>query len=165
MKFTAVAALAAIGAVASPVTKRAPTYTDTDVLKYALTLEHLEKQFYEDALNMYSQQDFMNAGYPDWVRGRMSQIQQHESSHVALLSAALGNMSIPACTYNFGLSSIDDFIFKAAFIENLGVSAYSGANQYITTPLYSTVAAVILSVEGRHQGFWNGPVRKNNDWT
>jgi hypothetical protein len=44
MKFSAIAA-AAIGALAvqaSPI-KRAATITDTDILQYALTLEHLEK--------------------------------------------------------------------------------------------------------------------------
>jgi hypothetical protein len=44
MKYSAIAA-AAIGALAVQATpiKRAATITDTDILQYALTLEHLEK--------------------------------------------------------------------------------------------------------------------------
>lgn len=139
--------------------------TDVQVLQYALTLEHLEATFYKQALDKFSDQDFANAGYPSWVRGRVSQIAQHEASHVKLLSAALGDSATPACNYAFPYTDPKSFIFLAAGIENIGVSAYAGANQYISDPLYSTVAATILSVEARHQGFFKGPVENTNDWT
>lgn len=57
------------------------------------------------------------------------------------------------------------FISFASFLENIGVSAYIGANQYISDPLYATVAGSILAVEARHQGFFSGPVLTQADWT
>ncbi|KAI9636623.1 ferritin-like domain-containing protein [Dioszegia hungarica] len=169
MKLTVLASLvAACATLASPVEKRqaaAPAVTDVQVLQYALTLEHLEAAYYSQALAKFSAQDFKNAGFPDWVRGRASQIAQHEASHVKILSAALGNQTVPACQYAFPLTDVKTFVTFSAFLENIGVSAYIGANQYITEPLYATVAGTILSTEARHQGFWSGPVLTQADWS
>ncbi|KAI9635304.1 ferritin-like domain-containing protein [Dioszegia hungarica] len=170
MKFAAVASLLAAGvAVASPVVsnplKRAAAVTDLQVLQYALTLEHLEAAYYAQGLAKFNYDDFAKAGFPDWVRGRVLEISQHESSHVKLLTAALGNNSVPACQYAFPLTDPRTFISFASFLENIGVSAYIGANQYISDPLYATVAGSILAVEARHQGFFSGPVLTQADWT
>ena len=56
--------------------------------------------FSQQALDKYSAQDFEDAGFPDWVRGRVSEIAMHEQTHVNLLSAALGNSSVAACEYS-----------------------------------------------------------------
>ena len=53
-----------------------------------------------DALSQFSADDFTSAGYPSWVRERLSQIASHESDHVSLLSSALGNDSVAACNYS-----------------------------------------------------------------
>jgi len=139
--------------------------SDTQVLQYALTLEHLEKTFYHDALAKFSEDDFANAGYPAWVRGRLTQIAGHESDHVALLSGALGNASVAACEYSFPYTDVSSFIMLASLIENVGVSAYAGAAQYITDANYLTVAAVILSTEARHQAWENSAVLMAQPWS
>ena len=171
MKYSAALLLALPAALAAPTTysnpfKRCSTPpTDVQVLQYALTLEHLEATFYAQALEKFSAQDFTDAGFPSWVRGRTSQIAQHEASHVKLLSAALGNMTTPACEYAFPYTDVKSFLGLASGLENIGVSAYTGANQYITDPLYSTVAASILGTESRHQGLFNGAVLQGADWS
>jgi len=169
MKTSAILAglTAATVAMAAPleVAKRADAPTDVQILQYALTLEHLENAFYSDALKKFSADDFAKAGFPDWVRGRISQIAQHEASHVKILSAALGAQAVQPCTYAFPYTEPKGFVALAYAIENIGVSAYAGANQYISDPLYSTVAATILSTEARHNGFLGGPVLTQDDWT
>jgi len=139
--------------------------SDTQVLQYALTLENLEKTFYADALSKFSDEDFTNAGYPSWVRGRFSQIASHESDHVSLLSGALGNASVAACEYSFPYTDVASFISLASLIENVGVSAYAGAAQYITDANYLTVAAIILSTEARHQAWQNSAVLNAQPWS
>lgn len=174
MKAAVVASvLAAVGAAAMPtaypIYKRAMAAsggpTDTQVLQYALTLENLEKKFYADALAKFSADDFTAAGYPNWVRGRLSQIAGHESDHVSLLSGALGNASVAACQYSFPYTDIPSFLSLASLIENVGVSAYAGAAQYIQDPTYLTVAAVILSTEARHQAWENSAVLMAQPWS
>lgn len=159
------AAMAAPAALNNPFKRWTTPPTDVQVLQYALTLEHLEATFYAQALDKFSAQDFEDAGFADWVRGRTSQIAEHEASHVKLLSAALGNMTTPACEYAFPYTDVKSFLVFACGLENIGVSAYAGANQYITDATYSTVAATILGVEARHQGFFYGSVLQKADWT
>jgi hypothetical protein len=55
--------------------------------------------FSADALGQFSEDDFKAAGYPDWVRGRYTQIAGHESDHVSLLSGALGDAATQPCEY------------------------------------------------------------------
>jgi len=139
--------------------------TDVQVLQYALTLEHLEATYYAQALANFTQADFEAAGYPDWVRNRYEQIASHEADHVTLLTGALGNASTAACTYDFGaVTDVTSFIGLATLLEHVGVSAYSGAAQFITEPAVVTIAAVILSTEARHQAWQSSAVGKNEPW-
>jgi len=173
MQLSALFALASVmGASAMPGALKAKrqdmmgmsNVTDTQVLQYALTLENLENKFYADALDQFSAEDFSKAGYPDWVRGRMSQIASHESSHVELLAGALGDSAVQPCEYKFPYTDVNSFLGLAHLIENVGTSAYLGAAQYITDKTYLTIAGSILTVEARHQGWQSSAVLKAQPW-
>lgn len=163
MKFTAAATiLAASAAVAAPTASK---ITDVEILNYALTLEHLENYFYSHYLEQFSAQDFAAAGFPDWVRGRISQIAGHEAQHVELLSGALGDAATKPCTYKFPVTDVRSFTALATIIENVGVSAYLGAASSITDPAYVTVAGSILTTEARHQAWLGSAVQKGAAWS
>ena len=112
MKFTLVLPAAfALGALGFPsssplasieaLRKRAASNpTDTQILNYALTLEHLENTFYSQALGKFDAAAFEAAGYPSWVRGRFVEIGQHEAAHVAFLESVLGANATKPCTYS-----------------------------------------------------------------
>ena len=108
----------------------------------------------------------MKAGYPDWVRNRVSNIAGHEAQHVTLLSGALGSAATQPCTYAFP-SVVDpvSFMGLATVIENVGVSAYLGAAASITEPAYVTVAGSILTTEARHQGWLSSSVDQGPGWS
>jgi hypothetical protein len=92
---------------------------------FAVTLEHLENAFYRDALAQFDAAAFESAGFPAWVRGRFAQIAEHEASHVAVLSGALGDAAVQPCEYTFPYTDPKSFGALSAVIENVGVSGES----------------------------------------
>jgi len=141
--------------------------TDTEVLNFALSLELLERAFYEHGLSRYSKEAFKKAGYPAWVRGRFGQIYEHEKTHVQFLESALtaaGAEFVQPCEYVFPDNSLHEFIDLSEALETVGTSAYTGAIQYITNDGYTTAAASILATEARHASWINSAVRKQNPW-
>ena len=72
----------------------------TQILQYALTLEHLEDAFYKEALAKFDEAAFTHAGLPAFARGRFVQIAEHEATHVTALTAALGPDAVAPCTYS-----------------------------------------------------------------
>ncbi|WRT64042.1 uncharacterized protein IL334_000970 [Kwoniella shivajii] len=164
MKFAA--AFAILGALASYAAPAKRAVTDTDILQYALTLEHLENAFYHQYLGQFDQAAFKAAGYPDWVRNRIENIAEHEAQHVALLSGALGSAATQPCTYTFpGVTDPTSFVGLATVIENVGVSAYLGAASSIVEAAYVTVAGSILTTEARHQAWLYSSVDKGPAWS
>ncbi|SPO20418.1 related to stress response protein rds1p [Ustilago trichophora] len=129
-------------------------FNDTQILQYALTLEHLEATFYNQSLSKLSTSDFENAGYNASVRNQIYSIGRDEAAHVELLTKALGNQSVPACTYNFSsVTDVESFLTTARVLEGVGVSAYLGAAKNISNSTYLETAGSILVVEGQHQGY------------
>lgn len=169
MKTAAIAvALAATAVNALPHEKRendSGEINDTVVLNYALTLEHLENTFYKTALANYTQDDFTNAGLPDFARGRFEEIGKHEQSHVDVLSSVLGDSATQACEYNFPVTDPASFAALSQVLEGVGVSAYAGAAQYLTSKDALTAAAVILSTEARHAAWVASAISLENPWS
>ncbi|KAI0059286.1 hypothetical protein BV25DRAFT_1136796 [Artomyces pyxidatus] len=139
--------------------------TDTDVLNFALTLEHLENAFYTTGLRNLTVKDFAAAGFPPAVREFYEQVSQHEATHVANLSTILGNVSVQPCTYNFGKNNVSTFIAISDMLETVGTSAYSGSAHYLQNKDLLTTAGAILAVEARQSTWINNAVRGGNPWS
>ncbi|MBA2277324.1 MAG: ferritin-like domain-containing protein [Chloroflexia bacterium] len=127
---------------------------DVDVLNYALTLEHLEATFYEMTDDFELGEDPFGNSINEFI-GR---IGEHEDAHVETLTAVisdLGGEPVEAAEYDFGVTDAESFIATAAVFENLGVSAYDGAGQFLTDPGLLTAAGTIVAVEARHAAYLN----------
>ena len=128
---------------------------DVGILNYAYALEQLEAAFYEKVVSsIYSGASALETEY-------LTDIRNHEVGHreffKTAITAAAPTQVIPALEVNF--SSIDftsrtSVLATAKAFEDLGVTAYNGAAQLITTsgngPTYLGLAAKIVSVEARH---------------
>ncbi|KAJ7935203.1 ferritin-like domain-containing protein [Mycena leptocephala] len=165
MKTTFTTIALALGAAAVPHVKRADAIDDATVLNFALTLEHLENAFYSGALEKFSEHDFRKAGLPSWARGRFAQVAAHEAAHVAFLSKALGDKATQPCNYSFPYTDPKSFAGLSQAIEGVGVSAYTGAAQYITDKSYLTAAASVLATEARHASWVASAVNKYAGWS
>lgn len=64
----------------------------------------------------------------------------------------------------YNTSDVSTFVQLASVVENLGVSAYAGAMQYITDPVNVSIASTILSTEARHQAWQSSAIVGVNPW-
>lgn len=127
-----VAALAVGITTASPLEVEKRTYVTTPkvndgiILNYALTLEYLERKFYQEALNKFSREDFIKAGYPDPFYKNLEEIYLDEKTHVIFLKTALEAAKIVSTNelkYTFKYKTVNEFITLASVLEGVGVSA------------------------------------------
>ncbi|MDQ6757811.1 MAG: ferritin-like domain-containing protein [Bacteroidota bacterium] len=153
---------ALVATAAASCKKSSPTNTGVDlgsgdvgILNYAYALEQLEAAFYIKVVSSFY------AGITPLETEYLTDIRNHEVAHreffKAAITAAAPSSVIPGLEVNF--SSID-FTSRASVLgtakafEDLGVSAYNGAGQLISTSangkVYLTLAGKIVSVEARH---------------
>ncbi|MCE7060848.1 ferritin-like domain-containing protein [Dyadobacter sp. CY343] len=151
---TKVAAAAAPAIIAGSMNKAyAQSSEAVDVLKFALTLEYLENEFY----NIGNK----TAGLiPDMYKPVFAQIEKHELAHVKFLEAALGVTppfrDKPTFDFTVGgtykaFTDFDTFVFLSHAFEDTGVRAYKGqAGTLIKDPQILEYALQVHSVEARH---------------
>lgn len=147
--------------------------SDLEILNYALTLEHLENEFYVQQLDQFSECDFRQSdlldGCDDTMRTTAREyvrtVQEHEQAHVDFLTKAIeaaGGTPVSAATeYNFGaplgqdgIETVEQFTGVAQVLESTGVDAYAGAAPLIDDAgSYVPPALEIHSVEANHAAF------------
>ncbi|KAI4241970.1 MAG: hypothetical protein LQ352_007339, partial [Teloschistes flavicans] len=157
---TLAASLALSAVQASPVVKRVntPTVNDGIILNYALTLEYLERKFYQEALANITQAEFVAAGFADPFYANLKEIYVDEQTHVKFLSDALKAAGVTPTVelqYTFPVEKKDvlGFVTLSSVLEGVGVSAYLGAAASIMNKDYLTAAGSILTVEARHTSY------------
>ncbi len=127
---------------------------NNDVLNFALTLEYLERNFYQIGMDT-------TGLIPEEDRTVFSTILRHEATHVDFFSAALGNLAIDEPTFDFsgapGGLALDTFTNYQTFLalaqgfEDTGVRAFKGqAGALANDNTLLTYALQVHSVEARH---------------
>jgi Ferritin-like domain len=120
---------------------------DIGILNFALTLEYLERAFYNEATT--------NGKITDpATRTFLEVTTRDERAHVAFLKKALGRYAVKEPKFNFQGIPSDQSKFQATayVLENTGVHAYLGQAGNIKTPAYLLAAASIVTIEARHSG-------------
>lgn len=171
-----VAAMTMLGSgIGKAQTETTPTtYSDVDILNFALNLEYLEAEFYSMAtygstlveLGVITQSETsgpttggnMVSGFKNSpVAFLATALRNDEIAHVKLLRTALGSSAVPKPAINlaalgYGFSSVSSFLELGRQFEDVGLSAYLGAAPSIQSKTYLATAAAILGTEAQHSG-------------
>ena len=156
--------------------------SEADILNFALNLEYLEAEFYTFASTGKSISSFgividgpasgsnpVAGGYTvggaevKFDRNELFskevalEIGEEERAHVSLLRSALGSAAVAKPNINLnalgiGFGNQTDFLTVARLLEDIGVSAYSGAASLLKTPEVIKAAARLLATEAQHAG-------------
>jgi hypothetical protein len=116
---------------------------DARILNLVLLLEHLEAEFYADALR--------RGNLTGELRQYARVVGGHERQHVEFIRKALGSAARKKPNLSFGSATASPSAFTAAAlaIEDLSVAAYNGQAANLTKGTLAA-AARIVSVEARH---------------
>jgi len=126
---------------------------DVGVLNYAYALEQLEADFYTQ---VRSGSYYMGLGAGSAEKQIFDDLYYHEVIHRDFFKAAITAANatpIKALTTVYPTGTFNSkatVLATAKAFEDLGVAAYNGAAQYITTAQYLFIAGKIVSVEARH---------------
>ncbi|GAB2570141.1 ferritin-like domain-containing protein [Spirosoma areae] len=122
-----------------------------DVLNFALTLEHLEYRFYDNANNLTM--------IPAQYKEAFEVIRRHEQVHVRLLKGVIGPQAVPEPKFDFSakglfndtFSNFQTFLAVSQTFEDTGVRAYKGqAANLMNAPAILEVALQIHATEAAH---------------
>jgi len=120
---------------------------DIGILNFALTLEYLERAFYNEATakgKITSPQ----------LKKFLATVTKDERAHVTFLKGALGTKAVAEPIFDFKGIPENEALFAATaqVLENTGVHAYLGQAGNIKNPAYLLAAASIVTIEARHSG-------------
>lgn len=121
---------------------------DIAVLQFAYALEQLEADFYTRVAA-----NFGGSGLNAAEQAIFADIRNHEVIHREALKTVLGatnGFTLTPVYTGVNFSSRTSILQTSKTFEDLGVSAYNGAAQYLTSGANLLVAGKIVSVEARH---------------
>ena len=122
---------------------------DLGIVNYALTLEYLEAQFYDEVAK--------SGLFHGTTLAMLKRFGAEEHAHVAALKGVATKLGMPAAkpTGKFPLHSAKQVAKLAATVENLGASAYLGQAGNIKSKEILAAALAIHTVEARHASTLN----------
>jgi rubrerythrin len=127
---------------------------DAEILNFVLLFEHVQSQFYAQALK--------SANLRDELLDFAQVLAGQEREHLAFVRKALGAKARKLPPLDFGDAVTDEkrFAETALKLEDLGVAAYNAQAPNLT-PGSLAAAAKIVSVEARHAAWIRDIVGQN----
>jgi rubrerythrin len=138
--------------------KSAGTKGDLAIVSYALTLEHIETDFYNAVIDSRVIKDKALADTAKMIR-------DNEQEHVDALTQTVkqlgGTPKRPKTNFDAVVKGGPKMVLQtAATVENLGAAAYLGQAPRIQSKTVLAAALAIHTVEGRHAAALNRAVGK-----
>jgi rubrerythrin len=146
------------GATTAPTNSESAMAGDLEIVQYALTLEHLETDFYNAVIDSGVITDKALAETAKMIR-------DNEQEHVTVLTGTVkqlgGKPKRPKTNFDAVLEGGPKMVLEtAATVENLGAAAYLGQAGRIKSKEILAAALGIHSVEARHAAALNTVVGK-----
>ena len=135
---------------AAATTTKAGVDGDIAILNYALTLEHLEADFYAKVIAS----GLLKGAEQDFAK-RVGDTERQHVEAIAATVKKLGGTPVAAPMSKFPLDNRLAVLKLAAVVENLGAAAYLGKAPEIKSPEVLAAALSIHSVEARHAAALN----------
>lgn len=124
---------------------------DLEIVNFALTLEYLEADLYEQALDS----GLLTGELHDLAR-EFGQTERKHARTLKRVAARLGEpVDAPRTDFSQALSGQQALVSALATVENVGAAAYLGAAPAIQDRELLATALSIHSVEGRHAAALN----------
>lgn len=165
----------AVGTVIGPGEQEvsAASFSDVDILNFALNLEYLGAEFYATStygatlvqLGVISENDTTGpttgghkvtniGGYPSAIIA--TGLRKDEIAHVRLLRSMLGSAAVkkPAIKLDAkgAVTTLHQWLSMARQIEEVDLSAYLGAAPLLNNAKHIATAGAILATESQHEG-------------
>jgi Ferritin-like domain len=116
------------------------------VLNFVLLVEHVQSQFYDEALK--------RAGLKGELRQFAKVVAGHERQHFDFIKETLGSRAkaLPGLDFGDDTANADAFAVAATKLEELAVAAYNAGAPSLS-PHALRAAGRIVSVEARHSAW------------
>jgi len=124
---------------------------DLDIVNYALTLEFLESDLYDAAV----ESDLLGGRALEYARQFGETEREHASVLKTLASQLGGAVDAPRTDFSAALTDPDTLLSVIAEIENVGAAAYLGQAPRLQSRQILASALAIHTVEARHAAALN----------
>ena len=147
-----------------PATASGPPGADDLLFQNLLQAEWVITNFYQTAVEMFTAQDFINAGYSDTTYSAIAAIRDNEAGHLRIFQDSISPTSLKpgACNYAFGFTTPLEFLALQVLIELVSCAFVSGLAVEARLNATKTALVVIGEVEARHNSWSLLDVWKTN---
>lgn len=144
------------GNISDPIfpTEDGPPAANDHTWQNLLSAEWVIFEFYQQGIETFTDQDFIDAGMPNTTRRRLLEIRNNEAGHLRIFQNAISPTSIKPgpCKYVFPLTDPKTYLAFMTLIEVSSMAFLSGLVQEPTnSPMERGAMLAIAATETRHE--------------
>jgi hypothetical protein len=130
--------------------------SDYDYQSVALGVhqEYIELDLFHYGLEVFSEQDFLDAGLTVEDRRLIEYMAIQEAGHATLLSNMLGESAPRQCTYNYPFKTVREFIDFNVKLTRWGESGTWGWLSHLNSKEVATMVVEAEAIEARQQAIF-----------